>query len=84
MTAIHKKRLTIIAILTACAMFVIGLFFVFRGERKPETAKAEEAQVSVEKEKVNFRNTYFVFHFGNIRFGTYDCERMSPFFQKVN
>ena len=45
MTAIHKKRLTIIAILTACAMFVIGLFFVFRGERKPETAKAEEAQV---------------------------------------
>lgn len=26
-------------------MFVIGLFFVFRGERKPETAKAEEAQV---------------------------------------
>ena len=45
MTAIHKKRLIIIAILTACAMFVIGLFFVFRGERKPETAKAEEAQV---------------------------------------
>ena len=45
MTAIHKKRVTIIAILTACAMFVIGLFFVFRGERKPETAKAEEAQV---------------------------------------
>lgn len=26
-------------------MFAIGLFFVFRGERKPETAKAEEAQV---------------------------------------
>ena len=48
MTAIHKKRLTIIAILTACAMFMIGLFFVFRGERKPETAKAEEAQEAQE------------------------------------
>lgn len=45
MREIHKKRLTIIAILTACAMFVIGLFFVFRGDVKPERAKAEKAQL---------------------------------------
>ena len=38
MTAIHKKRLVIIAILTACAMFVIGLFCAY----KPIKAKAAE------------------------------------------
>ena len=41
MTAIHKKRLTIIAILTACAMFVIGLFFVFGNKTLAKRAKSE-------------------------------------------
>ena len=41
MTAIHKKRLIIIAILTACAMFVIGLFFVFGNKTLVKRAKAE-------------------------------------------
>ena len=44
MTAIHKKRLVIIAILTACAMFVIGLFLVY----KPIRAGAELTRIEVE------------------------------------
>ena len=39
--------------------------------------------ISVEKQEVDFGNTYFVFHLGNIRFGTYDYKGMSAFFQKT-